>query len=261
MTDHDTLVEDLARLGRGAPVPPPSAHLATAVLERVATLPTPAPAEPAPWVRRVTDAVTDRVTDLGSRWQRRVVVAVVALLVALLATPPVRAAVADWFGFAGVIVQRGPSTGDDAPPPPAVDDALTVAEAAELVAFTPMVPGELGEPDAVDVSADRVILSMSWSTAAGPVRLDQFDGRLDFRIAKTSPGVLYANVAGNDALWFEEPHEVVILDDAGRPRTESARLAGHTLIWPVGDVTMRLEGDLSLDRAVEIGSSTVPYDG
>ena len=70
----------------------------------------------------------------------------------------------------------------------------------------------------------------------------------------------YAAVAGNDALWFERPHEVVFLDDQGRPRTESARLAGHTLIWPVGDVTMRLEGDLSLERAVEIGSSAVPFD-
>ena len=53
----------------------------------------------------------------------------------------------------------------------------------------------------------------------------------------------------------------MILDDQDRPRTETARLAGHTLIWPVGDVTLRLEGDLSLERAVEIGSSAAPYDG
>ena len=92
------------------------------------------------------------------------------------------------------------------------------------------------------------------------MRLDQFDGRLDFAYAKTAPGVQYAAVAGIDALWFEEPHEVVILDEEGRRGTESARLAGHTLIWPVGDVTLRLEGDLSLERAVEIGASAAPYD-
>ena len=103
---------------------------------------------------------------------------------------------------------------------------MTVAEAADLVGFTPLVPTELGEPDAVEVSADRVFVSMSWDTSAGPVRLDQFDGRLDFRIAKTSPGVQYASVAGVDALWFEEPHEVVILDEQDLPRTETARLAG-----------------------------------
>ncbi len=254
MTGHDLdrLVDDLALLGRGIPAPPPSAALATAVMARVATLPVPAPSL-TPWYRDLADVAV--------RWRRRIAVAVVALLVGLLATPPVRAAVADWFGFAGVIVERGPVSEDDAPPPPRVDDEMTVAEAADLVGFTPLVPTELGEPDAVEVSADRVFVSMSWDTSAGPVRLDQFDGRLDFRIAKTSPGVQYASVAGVDALWFEEPHEVVILDEQDLPRTETARLAGHTLIWPLDDLTLRLEGDLSLERALEIGASATPYSG
>ena len=251
MSDLDRLADDLARLGRSLSTPAPSADLATTVLERVASLPTPT-SVPVPWFRRLADR--------GTRWQRRAAVAVVALLVALLATPPVRAAVADWFGFAGVIVERGPVGDGDPDPPPPAKGGLTVAEAAGLVAFTPLVPAELGEPDAVEVSADRVIVSMSWTTEDGPVRLDQFDGRLDFRIAKTSPGVQYAAVGDTDALWFEEPHEVVILDDEERPRTESARLAGHTLIWPVGDLTMRLEGDLTLERAVGIGVSALPLD-
>ncbi len=252
MTDHDTLVRDLALLGRATAVPGPSAGLETAVRQRVATLPTPASTGPVRWFRRLVA--------LGSRWRGRVAVAVVAVLVALLATPPVRAAVADWFGFAGVVVQRGPVDAEDAPPPPAVQNEMTVAEAAGMVDFVPQVPAELGEPDAVDVSDDRVIVSMSWSTADGVVRLDQFDGRLDFGIAKTSPSVQYARVGDTDALWFERPHEVVILDDQDRPRTETARLAGHTLIWPAGEVTLRLEGDLSLERAVEIGASAAPYD-
>ncbi len=108
MSDLDRLTDDLARLGRALPTPPPSADLATAVMERVASLPTPASAR-VPWLRRLADR--------GTRWQRRAAVAVVALLVALLATPPVRAAVADWFGFAGVIVERGPVGDGDAGPP------------------------------------------------------------------------------------------------------------------------------------------------
>jgi hypothetical protein len=137
--DHDTLVEDLTRLGHDLPVPPASAHLATAVMERVATMPKPFAAAPARW--------RTALSGLGS-WQRRAVIAGVALLVALLVTPPVRAAVLDWFGFAGVIVQRGPASGDDAPPPPPVDDRMTVAEAADLVTSVPLVTAELGEPDA-----------------------------------------------------------------------------------------------------------------
>ena len=102
---------------------------------------------------------------------------------------------------------------------------------------------------------------MGWSSDEdGVVRLDQFDGRFDFSVLKTAPGVFYAAVGGTDALWFEEPHEVVLLDPDGSRRTESARLAGHTLIWLDDVTTLRLEGDLSLERAVEIAESSVPVD-
>ena len=49
------------------------------------------------------------------------------------------------------------------------------------------------------------------------------------------------------------------IDEQDQPRTETARLAGHTLIWPLDDLTLRLEGDLTLERAVEIGASATPY--
>jgi len=55
-------------------------------------------------------------------------------------------------------------------------------------------------------------------------------------------------------------HEVPDAADWLSP-TESARLAGHTLIWPVGHLTLRLEGDLPLERAVEIAESAAPYAG
>ncbi|MGH8827262.1 MAG: hypothetical protein ACRDVZ_06595, partial [Jiangellaceae bacterium] len=181
MTEHeyDDLVDDLVRLGRTIPLAAPTPGLATAVLDRVRPVTPPARVIP---------------------WRRRVVFAVAAALLALLMVPPVRAAVADWFGFAGVIVEWGPFGDEPAPPPPAVEPGATLAEAAELVGFTVLMPTELGEPDAVDVSTDRTIVSMSWSTDDGVVRLDQFDGRLDFQMAKTSPGVVYAAVDGVDAL-------------------------------------------------------------
>ena len=130
-----------------------------------------------------------------------------------------------------------------------------------MVGFTLSVPEELGAPDAVEVSADRRMVSMSWNTEeAGVLRLDQFDARLDFAIAKRSPGVQYASVGGSDALWFEEPHEVALLEADGSRVTHSARLAGHTLIWQDGFTTLRLEGDVDLDRAVGIGGSMVPVE-
>ena len=100
---------------------------------------------------------------------------------------------------------------------------------------------------------------MSWTTdEEGVLRLDQFDARLDFSVLKTAPDVFYAAVNGTDALWFEEPHEVALLEPDGTKVTHSARLAGHTLIWQEGGVTLRLEGDIELSRAVDIAESAVP---
>ncbi len=251
MSPYDDLVRDLEALG-GSVQPPATPALRSSVLERVAELPTPTTRRTQRWW-----LVLAQVLRTGRRW---IGALVLALLVGLAATPPVRATIADWFGFAGVKVEQGPDLGDDAPAPPEVEGDTSLQEAADAVGFAPLVPAELGAPEAVEVSADRRMVSLGWTTDAGPVRLDQFDGRLDFTIAKTSPGVVYAAVDGRDALWFDRPHEVVVLDERGNRREESARLAGHTLIWPVGDLTMRLEGDLTLERAVEIAESAVAHD-
>ena len=209
---YNDLVTDLTALGRGIDPPAASTDLATAVMNRVATLPAPAAGSGTrSWTRRLSGS-------FGSP-RRRIAVAVVAVLLALLATPPVRAAVADWFGFAGVLVERGsPSTDPSPPPEVAPDQALS--EAAQLVDFTPSVPQSLGPPDGVELSADRRVLSMSWSTSdEGVLRLDQFDARLDFTIAKRTPGVQFVAVDGSDALWFEEPTAAVVPSPLGSPGT------------------------------------------
>jgi hypothetical protein len=246
--DYDDLTRDLAALGRAVDPPRPGVGLATAVLERL------------------SDTAEARVKPRRPQG-RLVALAVGAVLLALMATPPVRAAVADWFGFGGVRVERGDvvtPTNDPVPStvsptaPPTVPPGVSSAEAAAMVGFTVSVPEALGEPDGVQVSADRRMVSMSWSDEEGVLRLDQFDAGLDFAVLKTARDVFYAEVNGIDALWFEEPHEVALLEPDGTKVTHSARLAGHTLIWMRDLVTLRLEGDVDLDRAVEIAESAVP---
>ena len=256
---YDDLVRDLATLGRGIDPPVPSEGLTTAVMDRVAALPSPTgrlTRGPGCGVGPDAGWRTSSSPDAaGSHWWSA------RSCFALLATPPVRAAVADWFGFGGVRVERGPSEPSAAQPPPEVTQDWSVSEAAAAVDFTLSVPEELGDPDGVEVSPDRRLVSMSWATDEdGVVRLDQFDARFDFSVLKRAPGVFYAAVGGTDALWFEEPHEVVLLEPDGSRRTESARLAGHTLIWLDDVTTLRLEGDLSLERAVEIAESSVTVD-
>jgi hypothetical protein len=244
---YDELARDLTALGRTAAVPPPTGGLETAVMARVAVLP--APRRPA--------AVA---ADWWREHRRRFALLAGAVLLALLATPPVRAAVADWFGFGAVKVeQRDSGPTGPASPPPTVAPGRPASEAAAAVGFSVSVPAELGEPDGVHVAADRASVSMSWTTAQdGVLRLDQFGARLDFAVVKRAPGVLFTDVGGGDGVWFEEPHEIALLENDGTPVRHSARLAGHTLIWQDGDVTLRLEGDVSLERAVQIAESAVP---
>jgi hypothetical protein len=228
-------------------------------MDRLTVLPPPNPT-PSRWTvlrLRVSRWFADAAEQVAPR--RRIALVVAAILVALLATPPVRATVAEWFGFGGVVVERSDPERGPAPPPPEVREELSQAEAAAEVGFPVYAPAELGAPDGVEVAADRRMVSMSWATEdEGVLRLDQFDARLDFNAVKRSPEVYYANVSGTDALWFEEPHEVALLEPDGRSRTESARLAGHTLIWQHGVTTLRLEADVSLERAVEIAESVAP---
>lgn len=245
------LVADLLALGRTVPVTAPGPALATRVRDEVALMPVPGRA--APSRARATGGLRDRLAG-----RRRAVAAVgLAVLVGLAAAPPVRAAVADWFGFAGVLVHRGAGpAASTAPAPPPADGGTTLAQARRLVAFEPVVPRALGHPDDVEVSDDRRVLSMTWTGPDGALRLDEFDGRLDYTFAKSAAGVQFTEVGGDFALWFAAPHEVVWLDRDGTPRTGTARLAGHTLIWEHrARTTLRLEGDVSLSRAREIAGS------
>jgi len=253
----DVLVSDLRAL---APAAAPGAGEADAVTAAVMARLAAAPSAPAPARGR---ARWGDVAAWFARRRRRLAVALVVVLLALTGVPAVRAAVADWFGFAGVKVKLTPEPRSSSSPlatpspPPSVAPGR-LAAVRHLVAFVPRLPAALGPPDGVEVSADRKVLSMSWNDpAAGVVRLDEFDGGLDYGFAKTAPGAEYLDVGGYGGLWFEQPHEVVwLLGETSRH--DPPRLAGHTLIWEQGGTTLRLEGDLTRERAVAIAESAVP---
>lgn len=247
--DH-TLAAELSRLGRRIDVPQADEHLVDAVMARVA-------AEPIPR----TPGRARTALEWFRQRRRAAGAALAALLIGLALTPPVRATVADWFQFGGVEVREAPAQ-PSAPPPPAADAEVSLRQARELVAFPITVPAELGHPDGVEVSDDRRVASLTWAnTTDGPLRLDQFDGTLAPVMRKGAPGSEYVQLGyDTPALWFDVPHEVVVLGPDGAERTETARLAGQTLIWERTGITLRLEGGLTQARAVAIAQSvlTVP---
>lgn len=175
----------------------------------------------------------------------------VALLLTGLAVSPVGATVAEWLNFHGVMVRdqgTGPSGTPAVPSEPSTPGTSRTT-------FRPLVPQELGEPDGLSVGAGGRLVSMSWTDGDQTIRLDEFKAELDPMFWKSSPDGRHVLVNGQDALWFPSPHEVVVTYDGGDPESYPPRLAARTLVVPWAGLTVRLEGDLSLGRAVLIAES------
>ncbi|KND34659.1 MULTISPECIES: hypothetical protein [Streptomyces] len=203
---------------------------------------------------------------LGLR-RRALTAALCGLLTVLVLTPPVRAAVADFFDFGGVEVRYDPSA---SPSPgagvPGCPDPVPLAEAGRRAGFAPLVPGALGTPDAVSVTRapkGRFVITLCWEERGHTVRLDEYAARLAPGYGKTVAGeqaVEWVRLGAGafDALWFPEPHllRFWMTSKDGSRFTRSERTAGPTLLWVHGEeFTLRLEGVASKDRARKIAES------
>jgi hypothetical protein len=63
-------------------------------------------------------------------------------------------------------------------------------------------------------------------------------------------------VGASPGFWISGgPHEIGYLKPDGEPFPESTRLAGNTLVWQRGAVTLRLECSCTKDRALGIAES------
>ena len=111
------------------------------------------------------------------------------------------------------------------------------------------LPAELGQPDKVTVHEGRFV-----TLDYGELKLDQFDGTISSAIGKLVAG---ESVEQIDAatVWIPRPHPFFYIDRNGEWRRAAPHGAGQTLIWQRGQITMRLEGDLTRERALEISAS------
>ncbi|MFF8804225.1 hypothetical protein [Streptomyces omiyaensis] len=248
------LPEELRELGRSLRVPEVDGEsMAEGVLARILAEHVPVPVveeEPEPWgwLRR--------------RW-RALLAALSGVLVVAVLTPPVRAAVVEWLGVGGVVVEYAPG----APPVAAAEvpgcpDAVPVAEAARRAGFAPPLPeGVAGAVASVTGRAPTAVAGVCWRSAAGTaVRLDVFPGTLDpgfVKEVRVQPEPV-ALADGTAAYWFAEPHRLAfpLSSVEGRWRQE-VRTAGPTLLWvrPSAGLTLRLEGIPDRAEALRVAAS------
>jgi hypothetical protein len=235
---------------------------------------------PVPVQEAGPSGVLDRLRAVR-RWarvrRRALTAALCGLLTVLVLTPPVCAAVFDWFGFGGVEVRYDPSAVPSAGAEvPGCGRSVTLAQARQRAGFEPLVPDALGVPDAVTVTAapqGRFLVSLCWREGGHTVRVDEYPARLDIGFAKTVreppewlslDGTVPPEGIQNPALWFARPHLLSfwLVGADGHRYTREERTAGPTLLWtqvvggvPGENLTFRLEGVASERRAVEIARS------
>ncbi|GGS68923.1 hypothetical protein GCM10010222_07140 [Streptomyces tanashiensis] len=266
---EERLPDELRELGRRLRVPDVDGEtmaervLAQLLAERVPVpVPTAAPGPGRWWARAGAWAVA-RVRE---RW-RALVAGLTGVLIVLVLTPPVRAAVADWFGFGGVSVRYDPE-GGRAPSGGAVPGCpgpVSLAEAGRRAGFAPLIPGALGAPDAVAVTgaAERgwAVISLCWRDGERTVRLDEFPARLELGFVKQVPVQPEAVTLpdGTHGYWFVGPHRLTFPLEAGDGSvwTHAVRPAGPTLLWTrsAGALTLRLEGIPDRTEALRVAGT------
>ncbi|MGW6444598.1 hypothetical protein [Lentzea sp. NPDC055074] len=193
----------------------------------------------------VTAAVLTRINAPRRRWLKALVAALTAFAIAFAVSPAVRAGVQQLLEFAGVEFRTEPPA-RVAPPLPSNDVSLD--EARKQMPFEIHLPARLGTPDKVTVHEGRFV-----TLHYGDLRLDQFDGTISSTIGKLvhQDGVEQVG----DKIWIPYPHVFFYIDRDGQWHTEEPQKAAQTLLWQKGQVTFRLEGDLTRERALEISAS------
>lgn len=207
--------------------------------------------------------------------------AAIALLVvfgvALAALPGARTAIADRLGLRGVKIEYVPGTATVSGTAPGtglmLGERVSLEEARQRAAFPVLVPGPPAPagPDAVQfdtlpsggvvwlVYAPGPALPESPYTGVGML-IAEFRG--DLQPALLNKGLPATarlepvTVNGATGYWIEgAPHSLLIRDAADRTIEVRTRLAGNTLLWMRGDVTLRLESMLPRDEAIRIAET------
>jgi hypothetical protein len=209
------------------------------------------------------------------RW-RLVAVALAAALAVVFGVPPVRTAIAHWLGITGVVIRPVQTLPAITPQSlTELGDGLALGQLSSLTAararagFAVAVPASLGAPDAVYVRTDLgpVITLLyrpraelpEWRQSGIGLLITEFRGGVDPTLFQklVPPGatVKPVTVGGGAGYWISAAHAIAYQLPDGSIAPDSVRLAGPTLIFERGDVSVRIEGAASEDRALALAAA------
>lgn len=201
---------------------------------------------------------------------RRVVAVAAALLLVLaglLAVPQVRAAILEWLQVGAIrifVVEPTPAPLEPLRTPIAtpklsgLGEQMTWAEVRETVPFPVRLPSRLGPPEAVYLrqAYEPMVVSLVWFDAAAPEQIHAMLWQIN--AANFATKWVYVDqmqeltVNEQPAFGLTGPHTLQLLEETAHP----PRLVTNTvLIWQSNGITYRLEGEFTLEEAVQIAES------
>jgi hypothetical protein len=213
----------------------------------------------------------------GRRWFVPALAA--AVVAALVVIPAPRRAVARWLGIGAVHVSLDTTLPTVVPvsfpaPLPAAAEPLadSIADAERITGLKLPSSSVLGPPTNVEAVQrplpDTLIATWPVSpsvpqtgTPGVGARLwmsrSSFDRGYFGKFAGDQPSSIENVMVGEtDGLFISgSAHVVVFIGTDGNVVTDTAQLAGNTVLWAVGDVTYRLETALGRDAAVALAES------
>lgn len=203
-----------------------------------------------------------------------VLVVLLALFGILAFSPDVRSAVAERLGLRGAPIEQvsrlpDPNAGIEL----GLGDRTTLAEARTRVGLLLPTTAELGEPDAVYLSATSLggTVSLVYASRDGLPVSPATGVSLLVLESRLPPAGLQSAILGKGAgpetrleellvnggraVWLEGAHLLYLPDARGQINQDRARLAANVLLWEQSGLLIRLEGTFSRDQALQIAAS------
>lgn len=202
------------------------------------------------------------------RRPRVVAVTAVIVIATVVLLPGPRKAIAQLLGLGGVTITttielpQVPTTGGF------VGNQVTLDNAMAEAAFRVLIPEGYGDPEAVffDESVFGGMVTLAYrrgEDSYGLVvteMLGSVDRPLLGKLLGPDATASRVDVGGSVGYWIEGPHLLIVIDEDGNDRSDEPRLVGNTLLYVLGDVTVRIESGLDLSHSLKIADTLQTYE-
>ena len=174
--------------------------------------------------------------------------AVLVTLAAALAVPQARSTILRFFHLGGATIERVETlpAAQERPLTEGLGPSMSVDEATTAASFRPLLP-----PGIHRVYENEGAILVLLRVHGRPVLLTEFGG--SFFVKKVLGGetsVEQVRVGRDNGLWVAGARHVF------RMPSRAPRLAGNVLLWTHGELTLRLEGQITKAEAVRLALLT-----